>query len=461
MKRSETTWARSLTLFALFLLLLSSAAPSAAQQTLGVYVANQGNFSDGTGSITFYNPITNETTEVLEDVATLFQSVEVFNGRVYAVANTGQRIEVLDAETNERMASISGLTNPRYIAFASETKAYVTNQDFGGKSFVSVVDLENGTVTDTLQVPGTPDHIVVVGTRAYVALGGFAASTLVGVIDVEADTLAEVIDVGCIAPRFLIVDDEDEVHVVCSGTVDFSTGDETPGAIVTLNGATGEILGRIEATTLLGPSAAALGTGQDATYSSARQRAFVLAGEDILVLDTATNTLADTLEVTGNDLVGGLAYDDGTGRLFLTRYDPVAGFTTAGRVEMYPATPSPPIITFDVAIAPVHVAFYRDETATAVEQTGDAAPETFVLHQNYPNPFNPTTTIPFDIAQAGHVTLKIFDMLGREVATLVEAPMRPGRYETTWEAGPMAGGVYLSRLAANGQVSTRRLVLLK
>ncbi|MFB3132157.1 MAG: T9SS type A sorting domain-containing protein, partial [Rhodothermales bacterium] len=300
-----------------------------------------------------------------------------------------------------------------------------------------------------------------VGTRAYVALGGFATSTLVGVIDVEADTLAEVIDVGCIAPRFLVVDDEDEVHVVCSGTVDFSTGDETPGAIVTLNGATGEILGRIEATTLLGPSAAFLGTGQDATYSSARQRAFVLAGEDILVLDTATNTLADTLEVTGNDLVGGLAYDDGTGRLFLTRYDPLAGFTTAGRIEIYPSTPSPPIITFDVAIAPVHIAFSRDETATAFEHTGEAAPETFVLHPNYPNPFNPTTTISFDIAQAGYVTLKIFDMLGREVATLVEAPMRPGRHETTWEAGPMAAGVYLSRLAANGQVSTRRLVLLK
>ena len=88
MKRSDTAWARSLTLFALFLLLLSSAAPSAAQQTLGVYVANQGNFSDGNGSITFYNLITNEKTPVLEDVATIYQSVEVFKDRVYAVANT-------------------------------------------------------------------------------------------------------------------------------------------------------------------------------------------------------------------------------------------------------------------------------------------------------------------------------------------------------------------------------------
>lgn len=458
MRRFDTTWARSLTLFALFLLLLSSAAPSAAQQTLGVYIANQGNFSDGNGSITFYNPITNERTPVLEDVATIYQSVEVFKGRVYAVANTGGRIDILNAETNERLPSISGLTNPRYIAFASETKAYVTNQDFEGKSFVSVVDLENGTVGDTLQVPGTPDHIVVVGTRAYVALGAFATSNLVGVIDVETDALIEVIDVGCIAPRFLVVDDEDEVHVVCSGTVDFSTGDETPGAIVTLNGATGEILGRIEATTLLGPSAGALGTGQDATYSSARQLAFVIAKENILVLDTSTNTLAETLEI-GGDLINAVAYDDASGHLYLTRHD--GTFTTAGRIERYPATPSPPILTFDVAIAPVHIAFYRDETATAVEQTSDAVPESFVLHPNYPNPFNPATTIPFDIAQATHVTLTIIDMLGREVATLVDGPVTPGRYETTWETDRMPSGVYLSRLEANGQVSTRRLVLLK
>ena len=128
---------------------------------------------------------------------------------------------------------------------------------------------------------------------------------------------------------------------------------------------------------------------------------------------------------------------------------------------MYPATPSPPIFTFDVAIAPVHIAFYRDETATAVEQTSDAVPESFVLHPNYPNPFNPATTIPFDIAQAGHVTLTIIDMLGREVATLVDGPVTPGRYETTWETDRMPSGVYLSRLEVNGQVSTRRLVLLK
>lgn len=449
-------------LLALWLLGAWIALPSAAQQTLGVYVVNQGNFGSANGSVTFYDPATGQTTDVLDNLDTI-QSVDVFDGIVYAVVNVGGTIERLDAATNERQPSISGLLNPRYLAFASATKAYLTNQvfRFGGvtdKSFVSVIDLETGTVSDTLQVPGQPDHIALAAGRAYVALGIFAESSLVGVIDVETDALVDVIDVGCIAPRYLVVDEEEEVHVVCNGTVDFTTGEETPGAIVTLNGATGEIVGRIEATTLLGPSAAALGIGQDATYSALHRQAFIIAGESILVLDTSINTIAYTLSVAGNDLINGVAYDDAADRLYVTRHD--GSFTTAGRVEVYPSTPSPPLTTFDVSILPVHIAFFQ-EVNTAVEQTGDAVPERFGLRANYPNPFNPTTTIPFNLAQAGPVTLTIYDMLGREVITLVDAPMTPGRYEATWDAGRLPSGVYLSRLVANGQVSTRRLVLVK
>jgi len=447
-------------LLAVGLLSALVALPAAAQQTLGVYVVNQGNFGSANGSVTFYDPATGQTTDVLGNLDTI-QSVEVFNEIVYVVVNVGGSIERLDAITHQRQPSIIGLVNPRYLAFASETKAYVTNQvfRFGGvtdKSFISVIDLDAGTVRDTLQVPGQPDHIVVAGTRAYVALGFFAETSLVGVIDVETDALVDVIDVGCVAPRFLVVDEEDEVHVVCNGTVDFNTGAETPGAIVTLDGATGEILRRIEATTLLAPNAFAIGTGQEATYSSVRQRAFVVAKENILVLDTSTNTLADTLEVAGGDLINALAYDDASDRLYVTRHD--GSFTTAGRVEAYPATGSSPVVTFDVAVLPVHIAFFQEGLTTTVESAGDGVPERVGLRANYPNPFTTRTTLPFDVAQAGAVTLKVYDLLGREVATLVDAPLAPGYYEATWETEGQAAGVYLGRLQAAGTVSTRRLV---
>ena len=463
MQQNAITLRSILRLSALVFLGAIAVLPTAAQQTQGVYVANQGNFGSLNGSVTWYDPATEQTAEVLGNVDTI-QDVEVFNGVVYVVVNVGATIERLDATTQQRQPSITGFTNPRYLAFADETKAYVTNQvfRFGGvtdKSFISVLDLATGTVSDTLQVPGQPDHIVVAAGRAYVALGSFAESSLVGVIDVERDLLIDVIDVECIAPRYLVVDDEDEVHVICNGMSDFNTGDETPGAIVTLNGATGEIVGRIEATTLLAPSAAAIGTGQDATYSSARQRAFIVAKENILLLDTATNTLSDTLTVEGEDLINALAYDDASDRLYISRHD--GSFTTAGRIEVYPWSATTATTSFDVSILPVHLAFLQEDVDTAVEQTDDAVPERFGLQPNYPNPFNPTTRMPFEVMQTGPVTLRIYDALGRAVATLVDAPLSPGRYEAVWEAGALPSGVYLGRLETGGQVSVRRLVLLK
>jgi hypothetical protein len=99
-------------------------------------------------------------------------------------------------------------------------------------------------------------------------------------------------------------------------------------------------------------------------------------------------------------------------------------------------------------------------TGITTEQTGTA--RTFALLQNYPNPFNPTTTISFTLAKDGFTTLKIFDVLGREVATLVNGEMKTGVVNTaTWNASKLASGVYFSRLESSGTVQLKKLVLLK
>ena len=85
----------------------------------------------------------------------------------------------------------------------------------------------------------------------------------------------------------------------------------------------------------------------------------------------------------------------------------------------------------------------------------------FALYQNSPNPFNPTTTVRFEIGGAGFVSLTVFDVLGREVATLVNEEMRPGRYERTWDGRAMGSGVYFYRLQAGEFVACRKLLLLK
>ncbi len=95
-----------------------------------------------------------------------------------------------------------------------------------------------------------------------------------------------------------------------------------------------------------------------------------------------------------------------------------------------------------------------------------AIPATFSLLQNYPNPFNPATTIPFDLAHQEYVSLKVFDILGREVATLVDGKMPPGHHEVVWnrEENPgraLSSGAYLYRLVAGAYRETRTMLLIK
>ncbi|MBN1634551.1 MAG: T9SS type A sorting domain-containing protein [Ignavibacteria bacterium] len=88
-------------------------------------------------------------------------------------------------------------------------------------------------------------------------------------------------------------------------------------------------------------------------------------------------------------------------------------------------------------------------------------PEEFKLYDNYPNPFNPETNIKFDIAEKGLANMTVYDMLGREVAVLVNQEMTPGKYEFRWDASNLESGVYFFRLTTSKYTMTKRMVLLK
>ena len=103
-------------------------------------------------------------------------------------------------------------------------------------------------------------------------------------------------------------------------------------------------------------------------------------------------------------------------------------------------------------------------------------PKTFSLMDNYPNPFNPATEIRYTVAapspefaegsrgqtsRSSVVSLKVYDLLGREIATLVDAAQMPGTYRVTWNASGLSSGVYLYRLEAGSFVQTRKMMLLK
>ena len=88
-------------------------------------------------------------------------------------------------------------------------------------------------------------------------------------------------------------------------------------------------------------------------------------------------------------------------------------------------------------------------------------PAEHTLYQNYPNPFNPSTQISFDLTKANHLSLKVFDLLGREIATLVDDIRPAGNHSVTFDGSKLPSGIYFSRLQAGEFVATKKMVLLK
>jgi hypothetical protein len=92
---------------------------------------------------------------------------------------------------------------------------------------------------------------------------------------------------------------------------------------------------------------------------------------------------------------------------------------------------------------------------------GSPIPTEYALEQNHPNPFNPNTSISYSVKEVGFVSLKIYNLLGQEVATLVSKEMAAGRYTVAFAATDLPSGVYVYRLEVNDFTAQKKMVLLK
>ncbi|HCA80114.1 MAG TPA: hypothetical protein DEP53_10310 [Bacteroidetes bacterium] len=121
---------------------------------------------------------------------------------------------------------------------------------------------------------------------------------------------------------------------------------------------------------------------------------------------------------------------------------------------------NPSSIVYDIVTANRY-SEYTATAPTAVEQISQMVPDYYLLSQNYPNPFNPTTTIRFEIPEAEHVSLKIYDVLGKEAAALLGEYLDPGIYCVQWDAGHFVSGTYFYCLRAGSVVQVKKLTLLR
>ncbi len=104
---------------------------------------------------------------------------------------------------------------------------------------------------------------------------------------------------------------------------------------------------------------------------------------------------------------------------------------------------------------------FEDPNWTSVDEAGQVVVDGYRLSQNYPNPFNPSTKITFELKSSGYTTLKVYDMLGNEVATLVQNELASGSHSVNFNASNLASGTYVYQLNVNGTRITNKMVLLK
>lgn len=135
-----------------------------------------------------------------------------------------------------------------------------------------------------------------------------------------------------------------------------------------------------------------------------------------------------------------------------TEYRSYSYLTSTGWVPL-----SSPTVTFNIMIT----AYVSDNPVNVEDETGTNLPLTYELRQNYPNPFNPSTIINYQLPSEGMVKLVVYDLLGREVAVLVNEPGTAGYHQVIFDGGNLASGVYMYRLQAGNFTQSRKMILIK
>ena len=196
-------------------------------------------------------------------------------------------------------------------------------------------------------------------------------------------------------------------------------------------------------------------TGGIAAYKSCEFTSLaVKAGHDVRVIMTANATR----------FVAPLTFEALSGNpVLLDTYDTAPGLSGDGYNGCYGVYPfGPGGIVYVSDDENGLFLFQVEDFSGAPTAVGDTpAANTERLLESYPNPFNPSTTIKFSITSAAQTFLYVYDILGREVTTLVNQQLQPGTYEVNWDASSSPNGVYFYKLTAGSFIETRKMVLLK
>ncbi len=321
---------------------------------------------------------------------------------------------------------------------------------------VTVLTVTNGGVND-LRITGISSPVAAFSSMAQLPIvlaGGGSANVPLRLIGVSVGALSDSI--------FITSDDP----VVPSYALPFAADVQNYFQVVD-NGDAGSYqesgAWNTSVAQAYGPSSRYVGVsssgGAFATYSFTVKRP---GSYDLMyIVPTTVNSATKALYVVriGAQLPDSLIVDQNVGSgawVVLKRYSCAAGDPMTVRVIDTGKNPSGVVLRADA----MKIVMAGGTTAVgASDQQG--GPHEYLLRQNYPNPFNPATVIEFGVRDEGLVTLRVFDLLGRVVATVLDAVRSPGLHRLQWDAGGLPSGVYYYQLRAGAFAETKKMLLMR
>jgi YVTN family beta-propeller protein len=298
----------------------------------GIYVINEGSFLASNAEISFIGEdrtnvsgavfSTANSGRTLGDVA---QHAALANGKLYVVVNNSRKIEVIEAGTHRWLQTIMLTRAPRSIEVVSSLLAYVTNMD----STVSVLDLSGGVVAKEIVVGTNPEGLIRFGDRLYVFNGGWGYGSSVSVIDLKTDNVMATISTPH-GPSYGVLGTSGLMHVLCTGSVAWGGGLDVPGAVLTIDGASGNVVDTVRLSQPAGRIAVDASGDLYVTVSGA-------GGSGVMKLTGGSSPMiVSTLLVAGNFY--GVGVDRARSELYLS----LAGdFVSNGTVQVHTLSGTP------------------------------------------------------------------------------------------------------------------------
>ena len=453
------------------LALLVALATSASAQT---FVVNQGNFSDGNGSVTAVPfDLNDPATQLYEgQLGSILQSATQIRDKLYLLSNSANRIDVIDVQTQARVGQIGGgdtspFSSPRYLEIAFPERGFVSNHVYfgGNSSYVLPLTLSGngGTVGDPIEVDGLPEGMALLGDSLYVALGTFGRGSGVdslAVIDAQKNELAGYIDIECYA-RFVVADQLFNVVAFCEDTDELVVIDPDNRSVKQRLAFGEEIgdpsgvgrtiaAGRIDilvrrATPFAASYLVITASGIAEVSGETRDQKYVIER-------TVTIPDAGTKPISAVGSVGGGPY------LYLGRPDPDNPFTADGTITVHDYQDGSLLATYPAGIYPVHIPL--DEAfGTATEQ--EATARALNLELAGPNPARGASALAFTLRQPEDARVTVHDLLGRTVATVADRAFGAGDQRVELDVSGLAPGPYRVRLTVGDRVASLPLTVVR